>query len=377
MGDFSADWLALREPADARSRAGHLVNRLLAYGSTLSTGTADGIGVAGAHCHEGSRPTPTGGDSGYFHDDQKLPATFNGPGCEGLATGVSPDPLKSMCLPKDRALANPLDPACAATRLSWHILDLGCGTGSNLRYLAPRLGAGPDTMAWRRQAWWCLDQDSILLAILERRTWPTTELAGDLELTVRTLRQDLAAGLGQLPLPLGPRTLVTASALLDLVSAHWLAGLLRACAASASPLLLVLTYDGRMQFSPAHPSDGTLLALFNAHQRRDKGLGPALGPTAPDQLAFLADEWGFTREVSHSDWVLGPGDTELVTALIEGWVVAAREQAETGTGGNAEGVTRAIRSWRETRLMQNAAGELRLRVGHQDALLLPGFRPHT
>ncbi|NCA88963.1 MAG: class I SAM-dependent methyltransferase [Gammaproteobacteria bacterium] len=353
MGDFSADWLALREPADRRARDGHLVDLLRSYGARLSTGTAEDAGVGGVN--------------------RKPPAFITGPGGVEAATSVSPDADQSRRWPDDRALAGQLDPTRAVPCSPWRILDLGCGTGSNLRYLAPRLGAAPVAMAWRQQEWWCLDRDPRLLAELERRIPPTATRASDLDLVVKTLRQDLARGVGSLlPLPLDARTLVTASALLDLVSADWLAGLLWACAASASPLLLVLTYDGRVELSPAHPLDGTLVDLFNAHQRRDKGLGPALGPTAPERLALLADEWGFAREVSPSDWVLGPGDAELVTALIEGWAAAAWEQAEGEP--EAARLAVAIGSWREARLAQNASGWLRLRVGHQDALLLPALR---
>jgi SAM-dependent methyltransferase len=325
MGDFSADWLTLREPVDARSRASHLVDRLLARW-----------------------PAPTA--------------------------------------------------SAAMIGLTRRILDLGCGTGANLRYLAPRLGATAGVPAWRSQAWLCLDKDPLLLAELERRTRPGAAWARGLELSVRTLRQDLAAGLG--PLPLIPGTLVTASALLDLVSADWLGGLLRACAGAGSPLLLALTYDGRLDFTPAHPLDGTLIALFNAHQRRDKGLGAALGPQAPAHLASLAAELGFAVEISASDWVLGSGDAALAEELIQGWATAAMEQADQagGTSGgypgrppawverSGQGRRTATRpdaarlmtmmvAWREARLAQNATGLLRIRVGHQDALLLPGIIP--
>ena len=91
-------------------------------------------------------------------------------------------------------------------------------------------------------------------------------------------------------------------------------------------------------------------------------------------MAVLADEWGFALEFGASDWVLGPEDAALNAALIEGFAAAAWEQAETGS--DAPALMLAIGSWRETRLAQNAAGRLRLRVGHQDALLLPGFTPH-
>ena len=318
MGDFSADWLALREPVDARSRAVYLVDRLLARWP------------------------------------ESVPRDDSTP--RGAAI---------VCMAgADRARIGP----------PRRILDLGCGTGANLRYLAPRLGAGAGVPAWRSQEWLCLDKDPLLLAELERRTRTGEEWAPDLELSVRTRRRDLTAGIGAPTLT--PGTLVTASALLDLVSADWLAGLLRACAKAGSPLLLALTYDGRLDFTPAHPLDGTLIALFNAHQRRDKGLGPALGPQAPAYLASLAAALGFEMEVGASDWVLGPGDPALVEALIQGWAAAALEQGpRTETRPDAARLEALIVAWREARLAQNAEGGLRLRVGHQDALLLPGRSP--
>ena len=45
-------------------------------------------------------------------------------------------------------------------------------------------------------------------------------------------------------------------------------------------------------------------ALFNRHQRRDKGFGPALGPTAATMLARLAAAAGARVVVGRSDWRL-------------------------------------------------------------------------
>ena len=330
MGDFSSDWLALREPADSRARSTRLVGSLLA----------------------------------------RLAASIPPPGAE-------PSP----------------------SRQTLRILDLGCGTGANLRYLAPRLGLAPGAGPWVRQDWICVDRDRKLLADLTRRTadWArgqnlTTSVQGEgliikgaqgniqgvqgvyggpapsTHCRVRTLDRDLARGSESLLL--GPGTLVVASALLDLVAADWLAGLLRACARSRSHLYLALTYDGRIDLSPDHPHDGTLIALVNAHQGRDKGLGgPALGPSAPARLAELAAGRGFALEGADSDWVLGPDEPELQAALVAGWAVAAREQVPAGPG--SRGLDEEICRWHERRQAHIAAGLLHIRVGHRDALLSP------
>jgi len=95
MGDFSADWLALREPADSRARSAALVRQLA-----------------------------------------------------------------------DRFVESPNAPG--TTRL--RVLDLGCGTGANLRYLAPRLAPSLGGRRWVTQDWTCVDRNLGLLADLPRRT---------------------------------------------------------------------------------------------------------------------------------------------------------------------------------------------------------------
>src|SRR5579884_3589248 len=90
--------------------------------------------------------------------------------------------------------------ALPATR-PLRIVDLGTGTGSNVRYLSARLP--------RPQEWLVVDRDASLLDELTRRVdVPLTTRSADLG----TLTADLFAG----------RQLVTGSALLDLVAASWL-----------------------------------------------------------------------------------------------------------------------------------------------------------
>lgn len=306
MGDFDAQWLALREPADTGARSVRLARRFADLGNGFPTKTP-------------------------------------------------------------------------------RVLDLGCGTGANLRYLAPRMGAAPPDGSGGPQEWICVDRDLELLAALPVHTAKWAQGLGlntaiqdnghhiqglGMNLLARTLPFDLAAGTDTLTL--SPATLVTASALLDLVSDHWLAGLLSNCATNGSPLLLALTYDGRVSLTPAHPEDGAVIALVNAHQRMDKGFGPALGPTAPQYLAGLAKDMGFSLDSAPSDWCLGPQESRLQSALIAGWAAAAVEQAAIADPMETESWSARIQQWHHSRQTQVAAERSRIHVGHQDALLIPG-----
>ena len=101
------------------------------------------------------------------------------------------------------------------------VLDPGAGTGSNLRWLAPRL---PDP-----QLWTLVDHDASLLDTARR------DAGGE---RVEHLRvEDFAAAPPALPGAAPDPLLVTGAALLDLVSARWLDALVAACAARGAAVL--------------------------------------------------------------------------------------------------------------------------------------------
>jgi SAM-dependent methyltransferase len=218
------------------------------------------------------------------------------------------------------------------------IIDLGAGTGANLRYLAPRLGGV--------QEWLAVDDDPQLLAAL----------VAPPGLAVRTRVLDLARSLDALPF--GEFDLVTASALLDLVSAPWLARLAGRCAAAGVDVLFALTYDGRIDWTPAEADDDVVRSALNRHQTRDKGFGPALGPSAAREAVAAFTAGGYEIRTARSDWVLGPDSAALQAALVHGWTAAAAEIAPE--------TTRAVAEWAKRRLARIAAGDSRLRVGHVD-----------
>jgi hypothetical protein len=282
MGDFSAAWLALREPADFSARSSQL---------------ADVIAKALAH------------------DD------------------------------------------------TVRALDVASGTGSNVRYLAERLPPHQD--------WLLVDHDEELIrqASLRLEEWAVARgyeahiepggvmLQGDrLNCRVHVRRVDVA-DLTNAAIFDG-RNLVTASALLDLVSEPWLRGLAGRCREHASAALFALNYDGRIHCSPEEAGDELVRELVNRHQRRDKGFGPALGPDAAATAEKLFTDAGYQVLRQPSDWVLAPDARGLQQALIDGWARAAAELAPDESP--------SIQSWRTRRRAHLARGRSRLTVGHQD-----------
>ena len=242
-------------------------------------------------------------------------------------------------------MREPADAAARSTELAdalaaraRRIVDLACGTGANIRFLAPRLPRGSD--------WLAVDNDARLLAAL----------VPPAEAKVSTLRLDLARALDELPL--AGRNLVTASALLDLVSAPWLARLAARCAEAGADVLFALTYNGRIEWSPEEEGDERMRELINRHQLGDKGFGAALGPGAAAAAVTALSALGYEVRTAPSDWNIGPGSPALQAALVDGWATAAAEIA-SGQGD-------ALRGWARRRRTHIAAGTSRLRVSHLD-----------
>ncbi|WP_153537974.1 class I SAM-dependent methyltransferase [Streptomyces sp. RB17] len=224
--------------------------------------------------------------------------------------------------------------------------DLGCGTGSMGRWLAPRLD-GP-------QHWVLHDRDPYLLHFAAVGS-PRSAADGS-TVTVETRRGDVAR---LTPDALAGASLVTASALLDVLTRDEVGTLVDACAGAGCPALLTLSVAGRVDLTPADPLDAEIAEAFNAHQRRGGLLGPDAVTVACE--AFAAR--GAAVRVHPSPWRLGPEESALTEQWLRGWVGAAVEQ-------RPELRDRAERYLRD-RLDACAAGELRVVVHHSDLLALP------
>jgi len=237
------------------------------------------------------------------------------------------------------------------------VVDLGCGTGSNLRATAPLLGP--------EQHWTLVDQDQVLLDTAVARLGAWADLAdtsggrlrltkGNRRISVAFRRADLAR---ELEAALGaPSQLVTAAALFDLVSAAFIEAFAAAIVRRRSVFYTVLTYDGAQQWLPAHAADAAMREAFHRHQAHDKGFGAAAGPAAPRLLRRSLVAAGYRVSEASSPWRLGATEAALIGELTQGFAAAV---AETG----AIAAT-TLADWRQ--LERTAAV-----VGHTDTLALP------
>ncbi|WIM98979.1 class I SAM-dependent methyltransferase [Actinoplanes oblitus] len=183
------------------------------------------------------------------------------------------------------------------------IRDLGCGTGSLGRWLAPRLPVP--------QFWILTDRDHDLLEIAADRMPEGVNVAIDERDVTALTRDDLTGA-----------DLVTCSALLDLLTAAQIDRLVEVCAQARTNALFTLSVTGDVRFTPEDPRDAAVRDAFNAHQRRDS----LLGPDAGDYAAAAFEKAGARVTIRESPWRLGPQCPELTAEWLRGWVGAAAEQ---------------------------------------------------
>jgi hypothetical protein len=233
----------------------------------------------------------------------------------------------------------PLLLAHLSSKADLRIVDLGAGTGANLRWLAPRLPE-PD-----RQHWMLVDHDPGLLA------------RGPVQAT--PVRADVA-DLAQVLPALGGADLITTAALLDLLDLRQLTAIVDAVVAARVPALFSLSVTGEATLTPADPQDGPLAKAFDDHQRRDARPGPGAGSV----VAGLFRDRGWSVLEARTAWELRSAtEAELVEAWLTGRVEAAVEhRADLATEAD---------NWLARRRDQAGDGVLEVVVGHVDVLALP------
>lgn len=249
-----------------------------------------------------------------------------------------------------------IEPLVAAwERGEWmRVVDLGSGTGSNVRYLASRLPSP--------QRWTLVDHDPAHLRTV-----------GNLKVNVPSCELAVVPGdIGSEGLRAVERAdLVTASALLDLVSARWLDRLVAACVEAGCAALFALNYNGKITWSAddgpdaevEDPDDRVVWNALSIHQVGDKGLGPSLGPDAGVSALRAFERVGYQCYFHPSSWRLGVDDAALVHRLVKGWAEAAAEILPQESD--------RISAWAARRSEVVSERRFMLTVGHDDLLALP------
>jgi hypothetical protein len=217
------------------------------------------------------------------------------------------------------------------------------------RWLAPLL-PGP-------QHWIAHDRDPDLLDVAVAD--PPGAAADGSAVSVEAMQDDITR---LHPDELAGAGLITASALLDMLTEDELAGLARVWVAAGCPALLTLTVAGRVELTPPDPVDRRVAAAFNIHQQRTTERGRLLGPYATAAAAEEFGRLGAEVLVRPSPWRLGAAQADLATEWFTGWVEAACEQQPE---------LAAEAAYARRRMAEVRAGRLAVRVEHADVLVVP------
>ena len=237
-------------------------------------------------------------------------------------------------------------PACGRAVIH----DLGCGTGSMGRWLAPRLTG--------TQHWIMYDRDADLLA-RAAADMPGVAANGA-AVTVQTRQRDITR---LARADLAGASLITASALLDMMTAYELERFVTSCVDAGCPALVTISVVGRVDLTPTDPLDARIAGAFNAHQRRTTGGRRLLGPDAVGAAADAFTRLGADVLVRPSPWRLGAAQAALVAEWFTGWVGAACEQRPE--------LAAAAAAYARRRRAEATAGLLSVRVDHHDLLARP------
>ncbi len=261
------------------------------------------------------------------------------------------------------ALREPADAAARSAELVEELLsflpegrlvvhDLGCGTGAMARWLAPRLAG--------RQHWVLHDGDAALLHRVGLTPPPVS--SDGVEVTVDPAGRDITR---LEPVELASASLVTASALLDMMTAEELARFVDVCAQAVCPVLVTLTVVGRVQLTPHRPvrpgGDESVQRPPAARHRRGPGAGPGRRPRSGGRLYR---PWSRRHRASQ------PLATRPEAVRADGGVVhrlAGRGHGAATRPAGGSGPLRAAAPGRGGRWI--AAGHLT--VHHEDLLALP------
>ncbi len=226
------------------------------------------------------------------------------------------------------------------------IHDLGCGTGSMRRWLGPQLDG--------QQQWVEHDRD---IDLLDRPDRDSATSRDGQHISVETRSSDITR---LDPLELAGASLITASALLDMLTLEEVMRFATMTSAPGCPVLITLSVVGDVTLHPSDPRDEAVMLAFNDHQRRESTTGRLLGPDAADAARALWQVAGMTVASETSPWQLGSVDRTLLGEWFDGWWDAACDQDP--------GLAAAAGGYASLRRAQAVDGLLHATIQHVDLL---------
>jgi hypothetical protein len=158
-------------------------------------------------------------------------------------------------------------------------------------------------------------------------------------------------------------SLVTASALLDVLTASEAHAIVEACVEVAAPALLSLSVTGEVELRPWDARDKLIEAAFNAHQRREVHDRRLLGRYGAPIVRGLFELAGWRVRTARTTWRMSDTEPRLLEEWFAGWIDAAEEQSPS--------LRQDAAGYRELRLSQSDRGELSAVVYHLDLLAWP------
>ncbi len=192
------------------------------------------------------------------------------------------------------------------------IVDIGAGTGSNLRYYHGRLSA-------QEQHWYLVDQEKVLLEETlanldsevnqcEENVWQLRHNQKDI--VVHFVEADVFTN--SIDPFLERADLILSNAFFDLASAVQLRDFLGKLDFGRQTFLSTINYTG-MRFIPGDTEDGYWIDHYEEHMRRDRPEGRSTGPDCVGLIIEFFEHQDLRYHVGGSNWELKEG-----SPLIQG-----------------------------------------------------------
>ena len=167
-----------------------------------------------------------------------------------------------------------------------NIMDLGCGTGSNYRYLSKRIKGKQD---------WLMTDISLESINYFKRSLVLKSNTNLISFKKINVIKDIEK------IKFDNFNLITGSAFLDIMPRQWFKEFSR-LNTNTKIIYFSINYDGFFKFTPKHQDDELVLKLFNKDQKSDKGIG--LKAVGQDCTSIINTAFSKTHKtyIFNSDW---------------------------------------------------------------------------